>query len=192
MHFLIFAFSYLRFVVVANSAEFSSRWPVLSFSFFSFCVFFLLQTWVLHSSNGLQRIPNETDRYFIVFTLGYWVSIEFDLVGMGWTWFHGAMLGFIGFYWVLPGFRGLYWVSIEFDLVGMGWTWYHGALLDWIGFYRSLPGFTGFFLIIMSLTRFYWFLLGFTGFYWVGLDIMELSWILSGSTGVYWVLLGFT
>ena len=150
MHFLIFAFSYLRFVVVANSAEFSSRWPVLSFSFFSFCVFFLLQTWVLHSSNGLQRIPNETDRYFIVFTLGYWVSIEFDLVGMGWTWYHGALLDWIGFYRSLPGFTG-------FFLIIMSLT----------RFYWFLLGFTGFYWVGLYITELCWILSGSTGVYWV-------------------------
>ena len=144
MHFLIFAFSYLRFVVVANSAEFSSRWPVLSFSFFSFCVFF---SFANLGSSFLQWVTTDPKRNGSVFYCFYF--------------------GLLGFYWVWPCRNGLDLISrshVGFYWVLLGFTWFSWALL---GFYWVWPCRNGLDLISRSFVGLDWFLPEFTGFYWV-------------------------
>ena len=59
--------------------------------------------------------------------------------------FHPLLLGFTGFYWVLPSFTEFYRVLLDFYRVLLGFTGFYRVLPSFTGFYRVLPSFTGFY-----------------------------------------------
>ncbi len=75
----------------------------------------------------------------VVGRLGRWIGqphILFDCVSTDSVGFLKTLLGFTGFYLILPSYTGFYWV--------------------FAGFYLVLPNFTGFYLVLLGLTWFYW------------------------------------
>ena len=90
------------------------------------------------------------------------------------------LLGFTGFYWILPGFTGFYSVL-------PGFTGFYWVLLGFPGFYRVLLDFTGFLWVLLG---FYGLILNFTGFYWVLLGFAGLYRVVQGFIGFYRVRSG--
>ena len=124
--------------------------------------------------------------------------------------FNQVLLGFTGFYWVLPlpgtslcrvllGFTRFHWVLLgftEFYRVLPSFP-FPGSftLTNFTGFYWVLLGFTGFpllFLALLSLTR---FVIGFTkilpSYYLVFLDLTKYTWVMRGFLSLGWVRVGF-
>ena len=136
------------------------------------------------------------------------------------TSFNRVLLGFTGFYWVLPsftgfhptisvfllGYSGFYWFFIGLYIVLLGFIWfrrvslgYSGFYWFFIGLYIVLLGFIWFRRVSLGLTRFYlvlvcfyWVIQGYTGLYHVLLGFTIFTGFLLGYTRFYWVLLGLT
>ena len=83
-------------------------------------------------------------------------SVEFHRIDVNrwshWLWpsvtglekgFHQVFLGFLGLYWIGPGFTGFYRVLLGLNGFSPGFSWIYWDLLDFTGFYRV---FTRFFL----------------------------------------------
>ena len=142
----------------------------------------LLPCWLWPLKTGLQLLFSCFKSVFI--RINHYFSMilsdctEFEETWLGFTacWrLYWVLLGFTGFYRVLPGFTGFllgfYWVLLGFTRM------YHitcNRSTKSIPFYkliRVLLGFTRFYRVLLG---FYWVLLGFTGFYWVLLGFTRM------------------
>ena len=101
-----------------------------------------------------QRRPDRLGVYLMVLVAGRKLGLVQNPVRLSLDWFYGVLLGFTGFYWVLPSFLSFTGFVLGFKRFSGEWS-----RLNWF-LHKSLDS---------SVTR--GVLLGFTGFYWVLLGL---------------------
>ena len=101
------------------SLELLPRFPFspLPIEFYEQLLGFTGLYWVLPSLNEFSWHSPSSNRFYLVFTGFYWVS-----------------MGFTGFYWVSPGFTGFYLILLGFLSDVIIFTEFYWVLLGFTGF----------------------------------------------------------
>ena len=98
-----------------------------------------------------------------------------------------VLLGFTGFYWVLPKCIGFEFMLLVFLSGYKVWINLTNRLIEFVcylnAFYWDLPSFTGFYRVLPKCTGFAFRILD---FYLIVMVFTEFYWVLPGSTGLGW------